>query len=211
MPRQMRMAALAIAVVVACSAFSLAQYHDDDDGYYHGNLGQAREYGYQQGYRDGYDKGRHEARENDPNDFQNPDWRQATRGFQQWMGLVEVYQNAYRDGYENGFRTGYQSVNRGWGDGDGDRDEDIYNRGGYIDGRSGYGYGGNIGYRTGYQDGMSQAREDMYKNKPFNASPRGKYDDRDHGYRREYGDKSRYRAQYSNGYRAGYEATFGRY
>ena len=203
------MAALAIAGIVACSAFSLAQYHDD--GYYHGNLGQAREYGYQQGYRDGYVKGRHEGRENDPNDFQNPDWRQATRGYQQWMGPVEVYQNAYRDEYENGFRAGYQSVNRGWGDGDEDRDEDIYNRGGYIYGRSGYGDGGDIGYRTGYQDGMSQAREDMYKNKPFNASPRGKYDDRDHGYRREYGDKSRYRAQYSNGYRTGYEATFGRY
>jgi flagellar biosynthesis/type III secretory pathway protein FliH len=108
------MAALAIAGIVACSAFSLAQYHDDDDGYYQRNLGQAREYGYQQGYRDGYVKGTHEGRENDPNDFQNPGWRQATRGYQQWMGPVEVYQNAYRDGYENGFRAGYQSVSRGW-------------------------------------------------------------------------------------------------
>ncbi len=57
---------------------------------------------------------------------------------------------------------------------------------------------------------MSQAREDVYKNKPFNASLRGKYDDLYHGYRREFGDKSRSRAQYSSGYRAGYEATFGR-
>jgi len=213
MPRQIRIVALAIAVMVACSAFSLAQYHDADDygGYYQDNSRQARHYGYQQGYRDGLGKGRHEGRENDPNDYQNPDWRQATRGYEQWMGPVEAFQNGYRAGYQNGFRTGYQSVNDGWSDPDGDRDEPIYNHRGDVYDQSGYGYGGNIGYRTGYQDGMSQAREDLYKNKPFNASPRGKYDDRDHGYRREYGDKSHYRAQYSNGYRAGYQATFGRY
>ena len=103
MPRQMRMAALAIGVIVAFSSLSLAQYHDDDDdGYYQGTPVQARQYGYQRGYRDGYDKGRHEGRESDPNDFQLPDWRQATRGYEQWMGLVEVFQNAYRDGYGKG-------------------------------------------------------------------------------------------------------------
>ena len=56
MPRQLGMAALAIAVVLAFSGFSLAQYHDDDDdgGYYQSNQRQARQYGYQQGYRDGF-------------------------------------------------------------------------------------------------------------------------------------------------------------
>src|SRR5690348_2551885 len=191
MPRQMRMVALAIALIVACSALSLAQYHDADDygGYYQDNSRQARYYGYQQGYQDGLAKGRHEGRENDPNGYQNPDWRQATRGYEQWMGPVEAFQNGYRAGYQNGFRAGYQSVNDGWNDPDGDRDELIYNRGSDVYDQPSYGYGGNIGYRTGYQDGMSQAREDVYQNKPFNASPRGKYDDRDHGYRREYGDK----------------------
>jgi hypothetical protein len=216
MPRQLRMAALAIAVMVAFSCLSLAQYHDDDDdgGYHQGNPRQARQYGYQQGYRDGYAKGRHEGRENDPNDYQTPDWRQATRGYEQWMGPVETFQNGYRDGYGSGFQAGYQSLNRGWGngdgDGDGDRDRGGYDRGGDIYDQSGYGYGGNIGYRAGYQDGISQAREDTYKNKRFNSNPRGKYDDRDHGYRREYGDKNSYKAQYSDGYRAGYEASFRR-
>jgi hypothetical protein len=211
MPRQIRMAALAIAVIVTFSGFSLAQHHNDDDGYYQGDFGQARQYGYQQGHRDGYDKGRHEGRENDPNDFQDPNWRQAARGYQQWMGPLDVYQNAYRAGYENGFRAGYESLNRAWNNGDGDRDEGRYNRGGYVYGQSGSGYGGNMGYSTGYLDGMSQARDDMYKNKPFNANPRGKYDDRDHGYRREYGDKNSYKAQYSDGYRAGYASAFRRY
>jgi len=58
---------------------------------------------------------------------------------------------------------------------------------------------------------MSQAREDVYKNKRFNSNPRGKYDDRDHGYRREYGDKNSYKAQYTSGYRDGYESAFRRY
>jgi hypothetical protein len=207
MRRQIRVVALAFAVIVTFSGLSHAQYHDDDDGYYQPDYGQARQYGYQQGFRDGYNRGRHEGRENDPNDFREPDWRQASRGYQQWMGSVEAYQNAYRHGYGSGFRAGYQSVNRGWGDRDADRDEGIYDRGDYA----GYGYGANIGYRTGYQDGMSQAREDVYKNKRFNSNPRGKYDDRDHGYRREYGDKNSYKAQYTSGYRDGYESAFRRY
>ena len=165
MRRQIRVAALAFAVIVTFSGLSHAQYHDDDDGYYQGDYGQARHYGYQQGFQDGYDRGRHEGRENDPNDFREPDWRQASRGYQQWMGSVEAYQNAYRHGYGSGFRAGYQSVNRGWED----RDEGIYDRGDY----GGYGYGANIGYRTGYQDGLQKARDDMDRNKPFNANPGG--------------------------------------
>ncbi len=58
------------------------------------------------------------------------------------------------------------------------------------------------------------AREDIAKGKPYNPNPRGRYDDEDHGYRREYGrreygDKNAYKAQYANGYRAGYESVFG--
>ena len=198
--------------MVAFSSISLAQYHDDDDddGYHQGNPRQAHQYGYRLGYRDGYAKGRHEGRENDRNDYQSPDWRQATRGYQQWMGPVETFQDGYHDGYESGFRAGYQSLNRGWGDSGEDRDRGVYNRGDDIYDESGYGYGGNMGYRNGYQDGTSQAREDEYKNKPFNPKPRDKYDDRDHGYSREYGDRNSYKAQYTNGYQAGYESAFRR-
>jgi flagellar biosynthesis/type III secretory pathway protein FliH len=154
------MAALAIAVIVAFGGLSLAQYRDNGDGYNRGNPRQAHQYGYQQGYREGFAKGRHEGRENDPNDYQSPDRRQATRGYEQWMGPVQAFREGYRDGYGIGFRAGYESLNRGW-------DDDIYDQ-------SSYGYDGSIGYRTGYQDGISQAREDANKNKPFNPNPRGK-------------------------------------
>ena len=55
------------------------------------------------------------------------------------------------------------------------------------------------------------AREDAARGKPYNSRPRGRYDDEDHGYSSVYGNKSAYKAQYTNGYRAGYESTRGRY
>ena len=62
--QRLRMAALAVSMVVALSTFTWAQDYDHDD-YYRGRNGtQARQYGYQSGYRDGEKKGRHEGREN---------------------------------------------------------------------------------------------------------------------------------------------------
>lgn len=210
MRRVIRMAAYALAVTLVFGSLAWGR-DDDDDGYYYrqGNPAQARQYGYQNGYRDGVNQGRHEGRENDPYDFHTPDWRQATRGYQQWMGPVNGYQRGYQEGYGNGFRYGVQSVSGRWRDGDGDRDDRPY--GGWHNGYDPYrvGYGRGTAYQFGYQDGSSVAREDIEKRKPFNPNPRGRYDDRDHGYRREYGSKDQYRAEYSNGYRAGYESVMG--
>jgi len=212
MRRPMKMASLAVSLLLALGTFALAQ--DRDDYNYRGNTAQARQYGYESGFRDGEKRGRHEGHENDPYDYHTPDWRQATRGYKGWMGPMNVFQNGYQQGYADGFRSGFESERPGWrGDRDGDRDNRYRN-----DGYNGDGYYGNnvydsrVGYDTGYQDGATMAREDQYKNKPFNPNPRARFDDRDHGYRREYGDKNSYKAQYTDGYRAGYQATFnGRY
>jgi hypothetical protein len=206
MRRHLRMAGLAVSLVLALGTFALAQ--DRDDHYYRGDLAQTRQYGYENGFRDGEKRGRHEGRENDPYDYHMPDWRQATRGYKNWMGPLNVFQNGYQQGYADGFRSGFNNERPGWR-GDGDRDN-RYRGNGYY-GNDGY-YNGRVGYDTGYQDGVTMARDDQYRNKPFNQNPRGRFDDRDHGYRREYGDKNDYRAQYTDGYRAGYEATYnGRY
>ncbi len=169
MLRKLSMAACAVAVTIVLSSFAVAQYRDDDDDYYgeQGNAAQARQYGYQSGYRDGIAKGRHEGRENDPNDFRSREWESASRGYQPWMGPLSLFRLGYREGYRAGFQAGYQ-------------------------------------------DGSSVARQDVADGKPYNPNPRGRYDDEDHGYRREYGDKHTYQTQYANGYRAGYESTFGR-
>jgi len=215
MRRQIRMAALAVSAVLALGTFGLAQ--DWDDYHYRGaNVVQTRQYGYDQGFRDGQKRGQHEGRENDPYDYHTPDWRQATRGYKNWMGPEHAYQNGYQQGYSDGFRNGFIAERPGWRD----RDDDRYRGDGYRgDGYRGNGYyGGNnrydsrVGYNTGYQDGTTMAREDEYDRKPFNPNPRARYGGRDNGYTREYGDKNTYKADYTDGYRAGYQSAFnGRY
>jgi len=208
--RTARMASYALAVTLVLGGVALAR--DDDDYYRQGNSGQARQYGYQNGYRDGARHGREEGREHDPNDYQTPDRRQATRGYKNWMGPINWYQRGYQEGYGNGFRSRYRNTG-GWRDGDGDRDGRRSNdnwRGGYDP------YGGGIyrseAYRFGYEDGSMAARSDIDKRKSYNSSPRGRYEDRDRGYQREYGNKNEYKAEYTNGYRAGYDANYrGRY
>lgn len=193
--RTIRMAAYALALTLVMSGVALA--HDDDDYYRRGNTDQARQYGYQNGYDDGLRRGQHEGRENDPFDYQTPEWRQATRGYQEWMGPMNWYQRGYQEGYSTGFRAGYQEVAQNWYDGD-DRGQHYGWRARDRD---------SVAYRMGYEDGSSVAREDAAQWKPYNPKPRGRYDDRDHGYRREYGSKDQYKMEYTYGYRDGYQSV----
>lgn len=196
MMRRMTVAAGVVAVTLIVSGLALA----DDDGYSRrANPAQAHQYGFQNGYQDGLRHGREEARENDPNDFQNRDWRNASRGYQEWMGPFPVFQDGYRDGYRQGFQAAFSDR---WGQGrDGD---DHYQPAGY-----GGGSRGNGAYNYGLQDGVLAGREDSIRGKQFNPNPRGS-NHADRGYIREYGDKNAYRAEYSDGYRAGYQRTYGR-
>jgi hypothetical protein len=200
------MAAFTLAVTLLVGGFAMAR--DDDDYYRRRGSNQAQQYGYQNGFHDGVNKGRHEGRERDPSDYQTPDWRRDTHGYKGWMGPVDRYRRGYQEGYSSGFRSGYQEVAGSRGNYFEGRGRPYNNgwRGGYED-RGGY--GDNIAYRFGYEDGSSVAREDVYKRKPYNPNPRGKYDDEDHGYRRENGNKNQYKADYANGYRTGYEAVMG--
>ncbi|MEY2413380.1 MAG: hypothetical protein QOD84_1986 [Acidobacteriaceae bacterium] len=206
-------AALVLTAALIFSSLAVAQYGDDDDRYsQRGNGQQAHQYGYQSGYRDGYRKGQHEGRENDPGDVSVADLQEATHGYQRWMGPVRYFQDGYRDGYRVGFRSGYQAVNNGWGNRNGDDDRGGYYSDGRYEQESQYGQGyGSSAYEIGYRDGASVAREDVQSGKPYNDRPRGRYDDMDHGYRSEYGSKNAYKAQYANGYRAGYQSSAGRY
>jgi hypothetical protein len=192
----LRIAACAVALTLAMSGTALA--HDDDDGYRRAGPYQAQQYGYQNGYNDGMRQGQHEGRENDPYDYRTPDWRQATRGYQEWMGPVNWYQRGYQNGYANGFQAGFQQVSNRWRDNDGDRDEH------WRDDDRG---GRSTAYQFGYQDGSAVAQRDLERHNRYNPNPRGKYDDEDHGYRRDYGSKYQYKAEYAQGYREGYAAT----
>ncbi len=205
---RMRMAALVVAVTLVVSGLALAHDDDDDNGYYRGNVAQARQYGYQNGYRDGFRHGREDRFRRGGYDFRSEDLEHSSRGYAQWMGPFGQFKKGYRDGYRRGYEAGfYRSGYFRRGDGDGDADDRIFDRDDYGYGRPRF--GGNVGYNFGYQDGSTVAREDIAKGKPYNPNPRGRYDDRDHGYRGEYGNKDNYKAQYAAGYRAGYQSVFG--
>jgi hypothetical protein len=196
MGQRTRVAVLAMATLVMFSVLALAQGYrdyDDDDGYRQGGEAQARQRGYDRGYRDGLGKGEHEGRENDPFDYRTPDWRQGTRGYKDWMGPINWYQRGYQEGYRDGFQAGFRSARPGYGD-----------RGSYFFDRG----SDSPAYRIGYEDGANVAREDIERGKRFNPNPRGRYDDEDHGYRREYGDKHAYKVRYADGYREGYQANY---
>jgi hypothetical protein len=204
MRRQVRMAALAVSFVLALGTLTVAQDRDDD--HYRGNAEQTRQYGYDHGFRDGQRKGHEEGRENDPFDYRTPDWRQARHGYKSWMGPASAFQSGYQRGYRDGFQSGFASARPGrWGDGDRDRDDHYRGSGFYGSADS-----SRVAYDTGYQDGITMAGEDLYKNKPFNPSPRARFDHRDHGYYRGYGEKEAYKAEYTDGYRAGYQSAFER-
>src|SRR3989449_84433 len=223
---KIRMTALAVAVTLACSGLALANDRDNDKDDYTRNHTQAQKH-----RRDGDRDDRNGWR--NQNNNRNQGWQRGDgdrddRGSGNWRN---------RNGQNNS--SIYQN-NQGWHRGDGDADDGAYNRGGvynrgsvynpggvYYPGNSGVynrgtypanqtgypqgAFGGNPGFRYGYSDGAKMANTDMSQGKPFNPEPRGKYDDRDGGYQSVDGDKNSYKVQYSDGYRAGYEATFGRY
>lgn len=209
--RYMKRATWVMAVTVALSGLALAHDRDRDDDYDRGDRSQARQYGYRSGYRDGLRKGQHEGRENDPGDFRTRQLERADHGYKGWMGPRQLFREGYREGYRAGFENGFRAGR--WRD-----RNDRGPRYGWRSGQPWYpnqpGYDlkmpmRNPGYNFGYQDGALVARQDIASHKPYNPDPRGRYDDRDHGYRSEYGDKDGYRWQYASGYRTGYEAVFG--
>jgi flagellar biosynthesis/type III secretory pathway protein FliH len=199
MRRNRKLGIFALTAILAFSTGAIAQDRDGDRDDYRHSPAQAKDSGYQQGYHDGYKKGRDEGRKNGPYDYRTPDWREATHGYKSGMGPLPWFQSGYQQGYREGFESGYASVRPAFRGSD--PDDFHYQRNGYS---------GSVGYQIGYQDGATVAREDLAKNKRFDPNPRGPYEDRDHGYLREYGDKNYYQQQYSDGYRAGYQAVFDR-
>ena len=81
---------------------------------------------------------------------------------------------------------------------------------GYHDRDDSFRRGLDVARDFGFRDGAQVAREDMWKGKPFQPNPRGPYDNADHGYRSQFGDRHEYREAYSAAYRDGYFSVRGR-
>jgi len=114
-----------------------------------------------------------------------------------------------RDRYR-GHNDMYYRDGRWWHRGDGDHDRDDRRPGyGYYPNRGGYyGNGFSFARQQGYQDGAAVARADMNHRHGFDPYPRGKYGNRDRGYRSAYGNKDAYRDQYARAYQEGYQSIW---
>ena len=92
-------------------------------------------------------------------------------------------------------------------------DNRSYDRGDYrydnrYDGRDNSRQGMHEAREFGLRHGSAIAREDMWRGKPFNPNPRGRFDDADHGYRSQFGNKHEYREHYTDAYREGYQRNY---
>lgn len=109
----------------------------------------------------------------------------------------------------------------GYGYNDGDRDDRGRNNGYYSNGDRGYngGYNGggyygrqgnNPAYDIGYRDGQAVGQKDRQQGKAFRPDKNDQYEDADHGYNKQYGDKNQYKSRYRDAFQRGYQDGYGR-
>lgn len=108
-------------------------------------------------------------------------------------GIASAQDYRFEVQYDNGY----------YSHGDYDRDDGYYGRYNFREGM-------RAAREFGWRDGCEVAREDMWRGKRFNPNPRGRFDDADHGYRREFGSIHEYREHYADAYRAAYQNEFAR-
>jgi len=170
----------------------------------------AKEHGFQHGYRDGLRQGRTDLSRNIAYNFEHEDYRRADLGYQEYMGERDDFQHGYRDGYKAGYDDGYNNkpmrrdiygLNDSY-DPDqrprSDADGEYYEKWQYSD----------VAMDTGYRDGLQAGYNDLRRQKDFHPEKHDAYEDGNHGYRKDYGDKNLYKEQYRKAFIRGYEDAF---
>ncbi len=217
MLRHMRRVGLLLSLVLSLSVAAVARQR-------YGQMS-SRQYGYQYGYQDGMQFGRQCQAQGLRYDFHTEDYRYADRGYQPSMGEHDDFQGGYRNGYRAGYDDGYYGReprydNNGYGRNDGD--DDRYGNRNYASDNQNYGYDNrgydNRGYGRqsvaadfGYRDGVEQGQKDRSKGKEFRPRKNDRFEDADHGYHKEFGNKNFYKEQYRRAFVRGYEDGYNRY
>jgi len=177
----------------------------------YGGSTDAREHGYQHGYRDGVRQGRADLQANASPNYESDDYRRADLGYEEYMGPRPDFQRGYRNGYKDGYEDGYRNrplrsqvygLREGYDPDRIPRNEEgrYYENWGYAD----------VAFDTGYRDGLSAGQMDFREKKDYRPEKHDSYEDGDHGYRKSYGSKDRYKEQYRKGFLRGYEDAFNR-
>ena len=203
--------------------------------YRYGSTVDARRFGYDNGFQEGRKEGEKDGRRGDPYRFQDErDFQRADQGYRRQYGNVDLYRQGFRSGFADGYADGYRRYSRGgygngrYGDGrygDGRYGNGTYDprygNGGYGTYDPRYGNGGygqqrgyySVAYDNGLRDGVEKGREDIRKNRSFDARRHEWYREGDHDYNSRYGNREQYKVDYRSGFTAGYEQGYrqGRY
>ena len=225
MLRQIKLVGIATAVVLSLSGAALARES-------RGAMN-AKQYGYEYGYQDGYQYGGGSGNQGARYDYRGDEYRFADRGYDRSMGEHDDFQNGYRNGYKAGYDDGYYRRpsrlnqgyrrNKGYGANSRENADDPYSRNNSYDpyardnGRGNGNANRDRGYGSqtaagdvGYREGMTAGEKDRRKWKDFRPQKNDSYQDANHGYRKEYGDKNFYKDQYREAFVRGYEDGYGR-
>lgn len=182
-----------------------------DEPVYGGSM-DARDHGYQHGYRDGVRQGRADLNSNSSPNYDSENYRRGDLGYEDYMGPVEDFRRGYQAGFKDGYEDGYKNRplrSDVYGLTDSydpdrrprtDQDPRYYQRWSYAD----------VAFDTGYRDGVSSGFKDFRDRKDYRPEKHDSYEDGDHGYRKSYGSKDRYKEQYRKGFLRGYEDAFNR-
>ena len=172
----------------------------------------AKEHGYQHGYRDGLRQGRAHLNRNATYSFDNEDYRRADQGYDPHFGEREDFQHGYRSGYKDGYDDGYNGKpvrHTVYGLQDSYDPDRVPRSDADADGYANWSYQ-DVAADTGYRDGLQTGLSDLRQRKDFKPEKHEAYEDGNHGYRKEYGDKKLYKEQYRKGFLRGYEDAFNR-
>ena len=207
--KRLKLAALAVAITLACSGIAAARDHDNDRWQHDRNHDRGAHNGWfhHDNDHDRNDRWRRD-REHERWEREHSGWNRGNNGG--YYGNYGNYRYPGSYGYPGTYGYGYPGSYGGYGS------PGSYGGYGYPGTYGGYGYPGTYGnygrngspaYNIGYQDGARQARSDVNDRKPFNPYPRGASHGT-HGYNPAYGDVGSYQQTYTAGYRAGYQANF---
>jgi hypothetical protein len=224
MLRTLRYVPLALFVVSGFGSTACAsQIYGQRGGVYRNNIDRRA---YDNGYREGVHQGENDVRRGrtySPNS--HSEYRNADDGYRRGEGDRQFYQNSYRQGFDAGYSESYNRYaanSRYPGNYPGNYptyptypQSPTYPS--YPNGRAvprGGTYGGTYyspAGQNGYNDGLSEGRNDARDRKAFDPARTKRFREGDHNYNNSYGSrdeyKREYRAAFEQGYRDGYQGT----
>lgn len=155
--------------------------------------------GYQAGFQDGLNDGQQDRESGQSYRAMATSKYQHTPGYDSSYGNKDQYKQFYRQGYVAGYQQGFGGYA-------------AYPPPQYPVYGSAYPPqppypAANQGYGIGYQQGLTDGRNDRVSGKAYRATKTDHYEDA-HGYNKSFGDKDQYKQFYRQGYVAGYQAGF---